>query len=131
MDDGARPEEPGEDPRSDAELIALLRGRGADHDSTAAFATLSARHEHAAKALARQLARSPADADDLVAGAFTRMLEVLRAGRGPTEAFRAYLLTSVRHLAYDRTRAERRLDRHDLRVEPAVVLRRGRLNLVV
>ncbi len=103
----------GDDPRSDAELIARLRGRGADHDSTAAFATLYARHHDAARTLARQLARSPSDADDLVAGAFTRMLEVLRAGRGPTEAFRAYLLTSVRHLAYDRTRAERRLDLTD------------------
>ncbi|HSK60686.1 MAG TPA: sigma-70 family RNA polymerase sigma factor [Actinomycetospora sp.] len=103
----------GDDPRSDAELIARLRGRGVDRDSTAAFATLYARHHAAARALARQLARSPADADDLVAGAFTRMLEVLRAGRGPTEAFRAYLLTSVRHLAYDRTRAERRLDLTD------------------
>ena len=48
-----------------------------------------------------------------MAGAFTRMLEILRAGRGPTEAFRAYLLTSVRHLAYDRSRAERRLDLTD------------------
>ncbi|TDQ64968.1 RNA polymerase sigma factor (sigma-70 family) [Actinomycetospora succinea] len=101
------------DPRSDAELIARLRGRGADQDSTAAFATLYARHQHAARWLARQLARSSADADDLVAGAFTRLLEVLRAGRGPTEAFRAYLLTSVRHLAYDRSRAERRLDLTD------------------
>lgn len=101
------------DARSDAELIALLRGRGADRDSTAAFATLYARHQLAARVLARQLARSPADADDLVAGAFTRMLEVLRAGRGPTEAFRAYLLTSVRHLAYDRSRAERRVDLTD------------------
>ncbi|PVZ14929.1 sigma-70 family RNA polymerase sigma factor [Actinomycetospora cinnamomea] len=103
----------GADPRSDADLIARLRGRGADHDSTAAFAALYARHHDAARALARQLARSPADADDLVAGAFMRMLEVLRAGRGPTEAFRAYLLTSVRHLAYDRSRAERRLDLTD------------------
>ena len=104
---------PGEDLRSDAELIARLRGRGADRDSTDAFATLYGRHQQAARALARQLARSPADADDLVAGAFTRMLEILRAGRGPTEAFRAYLLTSVRHLAYDRSRAERRLDLTD------------------
>ena len=107
------PAGPGEDLRSDAELIARLRGRGADRDSTDAFATLYGRHQQAARALARQLARSPADADDLVAGAFTRMLEILRAGRGPTEAFRAYLLTSVRHLAYDRSRAERRLDLTD------------------
>ena len=104
---------PGEDLRSDAELIARLRGRARDRDSTDAFATLYGRHQQAARALARQLARSPADADDLVAGAFTRMLEILRAGRGPTEAFRAYLLTSVRHLAYDRSRAERRLDLTD------------------
>ena len=109
-DDAGRP---GEDLRSDGELIARLRGRGADRDSTDAFATLYGRHQQAARALARQLARSPADADDLVAGAFTRMLEILRAGRGPTEAFRAYLLTSVRHLAYDRSRAERRLDLTD------------------
>ena len=73
----------GGDLRSDAELLARLRGRGAEQDSTAAFATLYARHQQAARSLARQLARSPADADDLVAGAFTRMLEVLRAGRGP------------------------------------------------
>ncbi|MHC1559474.1 sigma-70 family RNA polymerase sigma factor [Actinomycetospora sp. C-140] len=117
VDDSGRPDDPDGssdgDPRSDAELIARLRGRGADRDSTSAFATLYTRHEQSARALARQLARSPADADDLVAGAFTRLLEVLRAGRGPTEAFRAYLLTSVRHLAYDRSRAERRLDLTD------------------
>lgn len=107
------PDVSADDLRSDAELIARLRGRGADRDSTDAFATLYGRHQQAARALARQLARSPADADDLVAGAFTRMLEILRAGRGPTEAFRAYLLTSVRHLAYDRSRAERRLDLTD------------------
>lgn len=107
-DPGARPTG-----RSDAELIALVRGRAADPASTEAFGLLYARHRAAAAALARQLARSPTDADDLVAGAFARLLEVLRSGRGPTEAFRAYLLTAMRHLAYDRTRAERRLDLTD------------------
>ena len=106
----ARSEASDGDPRSDADLIALMRGRGADRESTEAFGTLYRRHERAARALARQLARSPADAAPLFAGAFTRMLGVLRAGRGPSEAFRAYLLTSVRNLAYDRTRAERRVD---------------------
>lgn len=95
---------------SDAELLAVIRGRPADTGSTVAFGTLYDRHRDAARALARQLARSPADADDLVSAAFARLLEILRAGGGPTEAFRAYLLTSLRHLAYDRTRAERRLD---------------------
>ncbi|MEJ2871160.1 sigma-70 family RNA polymerase sigma factor [Actinomycetospora sp. OC33-EN08] len=95
---------------SDAELLGVIRGRPADTESTLAFGTLYGRHRDAARALARQLARSPSDADDLVSAAFARLLEILRAGGGPTEAFRAYLLTSLRHLAYDRTRAERRLD---------------------
>ncbi len=100
----------GKDARSDAELLAVLRGRPADQASSLAFAALYDRHREAARGLARQLARSPSDADDLVSAAFARLLEILRAGGGPTEAFRAYLLTSLRHLAYDRTRAERRLD---------------------
>ncbi|MDL5160264.1 sigma-70 family RNA polymerase sigma factor [Actinomycetospora termitidis] len=98
---------------SDADLLGVIRGRPADTESTLAFGTLYGRHRDAARALARQLARSPSDADDLVSAAFARLLEILRAGGGPTEAFRAYLLTSLRHLAYDRTRAERRLDLTD------------------
>jgi RNA polymerase sigma factor (sigma-70 family) len=98
------------DVRSDAELLVVLRGRPADQASSLAFAALYDRHRDAARGLARQLARSPSDADDLVSAAFARLLEILRAGGGPTEAFRAYLLTSLRHLAYDRTRAERRVD---------------------
>jgi RNA polymerase sigma factor (sigma-70 family) len=97
---------PGDDARSDAELISEVR---TGPQASQAFGVLYARHQTAARGLARQLARSPSDADDLVAGAFTRMLEVLSDGGGPTEAFRAYLLTSVRHQAYDRTRSERRL----------------------
>ena len=100
------PGTPGDDPRSDAELISEVR---AGTEASQAFGVLYARHQVAARGLARQLARSPSDADDLVAGAFTRMLEVLSDGGGPSEAFRAYLLTSVRHQAYDRTRSERRL----------------------
>ena len=98
------------DARSDADLLAVIRGRPADQASSLAFAALYDRHRDAARGLARQLARSPSDAEDLVSAAFARLLEILRAGGGPTEAFRAYLLTSLRHLAYDRTRAERRLD---------------------
>lgn len=101
--------EPGTGEPSDAELIARVRGRQADPTSAAAFAELYDRHRASACSLARQLSRSPSDADDLVADAFARLLEALRSGRGPTEAFRAYLLTVLRHLAYDHTRAERRL----------------------
>ena len=52
----------------------------------------------------------PADvADDIVAEAFARVLAAIRAGDGPSHAFRGYLLTSVRHLAHDWLQARRRL----------------------
>ena len=64
----------------------------------------------AAYNLARQLSRSTAESDDLVSEAFSRVLDTLRAGRGPDSAFRAYLLTTLRHVAYDKTRRDRRLE---------------------
>lgn len=92
----------------DAELITATRG-----GSAAAYAELYDRHRAAAYNLARQLARSPAEADDLVSEAFARLLAMLRGGGGPESAFRAYLLTALRHCAYDRTRRERRLELSD------------------
>ena len=94
----------GEDAASDAELIARVRG-----GDRAAFGTLYGRHVRAATAMARQLTNSPAEADDLVAESFARVLDTLLDGRGPDSAFRAYLFTSVRHTAYDRTRKDKRL----------------------
>jgi RNA polymerase sigma factor (sigma-70 family) len=84
---------------SDAELISAVRAGDTD-----VFGTLFERHRGAAERLARQLTRG-ADVDDLVAESFTRMLVMLQAGRGPDEAFRAYLLTSIRRLHVDRIRA--------------------------
>ncbi|SDF91274.1 RNA polymerase sigma factor, sigma-70 family [Lentzea fradiae] len=75
-----------------------------------AYGQLYERHVSAAYNLARQLARSPAEADDLVSEAFAKVLDTLRAGRGPDSAFRAYLLTALRHTAYDKTRREKRVD---------------------
>src|SRR4029077_15160669 len=69
-----------------AELISAVRGGDVD-----AYGELSARHVDAARRLARQLA-GPADADDLVSDAFTKVLTVLQRGGGPDLAFRAYLL---------------------------------------
>lgn len=89
---------------SDAELIAVVRGGDKD-----AFAELYRRHSAAAYGLARQLASSPSAADDLVAEAFAKVLEALSNGRGPDSAFRAYLLTTLRHGLYDNTRRDRRL----------------------
>ncbi|MFC5678025.1 sigma-70 family RNA polymerase sigma factor [Aeromicrobium endophyticum] len=87
------------DESSDAELISAVRDGDAD-----AFGALFGRHRDAAERLARQLTRGT-DVDDLVAESFTRMLVMLQSGRGPDEAFRAYLLTSIRRLHIDRIRA--------------------------
>ncbi|MEU4253405.1 sigma-70 family RNA polymerase sigma factor [Amycolatopsis sp. NPDC026612] len=91
--------------KSDAELIADVRS-----GKIASYGTLYERHTGAARNLARQLARSSSEADDLVSEAFAKVLDTLRGGKGPDTAFRAYLLTALRHTAYDRTRKERRVD---------------------
>jgi RNA polymerase sigma factor (sigma-70 family) len=97
-----RPAEP--PPPSDAELIAASRAADA-----AAYASLYERHVTAARNLARQLVHGRAEADDIVADAFAKVLDQLRRGRGPDGAFRPYLLTTVRRAAIDRLRAEGRL----------------------
>ncbi|MFC4853489.1 sigma-70 family RNA polymerase sigma factor [Actinophytocola glycyrrhizae] len=92
----------------DAELIEAVR-----KGTVSAYGALYERHVGSAYNLARQLSRSPAEADDLVSEAFAKVLDTLRAGRGPDSAFRAYLLTALRHTAYDRTRRERKLELSD------------------
>jgi RNA polymerase sigma factor (sigma-70 family) len=84
-------------------LITATRGG----DATA-YDTLYRRHAAAARTLARQLVRGHAEADDVVAETFAKILDLLRRGGGPEGAFRPYLLTAVRRAAYDRHRAERR-----------------------
>jgi RNA polymerase sigma factor (sigma-70 family) len=106
------PIEPG-----DAELIEAVRSGDLE-----AYGLLYRRHAASAATLARQLTGSPAEADDLVAEAFARLLDVLRNGGGPDAAFRAYLLTTLRNTRYDRARRDRKLEwsedmtRHDLGV---------------
>lgn len=92
-------------PPADPELLAAVRA-----GDTAAFGVLYHRHREAARRLARALARDPSDAEDLVAEAVAKVLAALRAGRGPEVAFRAYLLTAVRHAGYDRARRDRRVE---------------------
>lgn len=93
---------------SDAELIEAVR-----KGTVSAYGALYERHVASAYNLARQLARSPAEADDLVSEAFAKVLDTLRGGRGPDSAFRAYLLTALRHTAYDKTRRDRKLQLSD------------------
>jgi RNA polymerase sigma factor (sigma-70 family) len=90
-------------PPSDADLIAASRSGDA-----AAYATLYQRHVAAASSLARQLVRDQAEANDVVAESFAKVLDLLSRGGGPEGAFRPYLLTVVRRTAYDRHRAMRR-----------------------
>jgi RNA polymerase sigma factor (sigma-70 family) len=92
----------------DAELIAEVRSGGTD-----AYELLYRRHVDAARSLARQLTGCPAEADDLVAEAFSKLFSTLRRGGGPDSAFRAYLLTMLRNACYDRSRQDRRVQLSD------------------
>jgi RNA polymerase sigma factor (sigma-70 family) len=105
----ADPPEPPEPPEpSDAELIEAVRSGDLE-----AYGLLYRRHAAAAAILARQLTGSRAEADDLVAGAFAKVLDMLRSGGGPDAAFRAYLLTTVRNARYDQSRRDRKLEWSD------------------
>jgi RNA polymerase sigma factor (sigma-70 family) len=105
---------------TDAELVALVR-----NGTTDAYGELYRRHGPAARSLAGQLAGCAADRDDLVAEAFAKVFGTLRGGGGPDTAFRAYLLTVLRHVRYDRVRQDRRLQLSDdmTRYDPGVPFR--------
>ncbi len=84
---------------SDPELLDLSR----QGDETA-FAELWERHSRAGTAAARAIAPR-LDADDLVSGAYLKIFEMLRAGKGPTGAFRPYLYRVISSLAADTHRS--------------------------
>ncbi|OLZ45973.1 sigma-70 family RNA polymerase sigma factor [Amycolatopsis keratiniphila] len=85
-------------------IVAVRNG------DVAAYGELYERHVASARKLARQLARSSIEADDLVAEAFSKVLEIVRSGRGPSSAFRPYLLTVLRNTAYTKTRRDRKVE---------------------
>ncbi|HET6500694.1 MAG TPA: sigma-70 family RNA polymerase sigma factor [Amycolatopsis sp.] len=91
--------------KSDAELIASVRA-----GTLADYGVLYERHVSAAYNLARQLSWSKTESDDLVSEAFAKVLDILRAGKGPDSAFRAYLLATLRHNAYHKARRDQRVD---------------------
>src|SRR4051812_371097 len=88
-----------ESPQSDADLLHAVRAG----DATA-YRELHDRHVAAARSLARQLVRGEAEADDVVAESFTKILDLVGRGGGPSAGFRTYLLTVVRRTVCDRTR---------------------------
>lgn len=81
-----------EDP-CDAELTEAVR-RG----DMSAYAVLYERHLRAARRASGALTTTPAEREDLIAEAFARLLRVLRAGGGPGDEFRPYLITTMRNV---------------------------------
>src|ERR1700753_1509655 len=75
-------------PLGDSDLLHAIRS-----GDITAYATLYERHAAAARVLAFQLVRGPAEVDDVVAEAFTKVLDLLQRGGGPEDAVRPYLLT--------------------------------------
>ncbi|MGP3916444.1 sigma-70 family RNA polymerase sigma factor [Nonomuraea sp. 10N515B] len=91
-----------ESPQSDAELLQAVR-----EGNASAYGQLYERHVAAARALARQLVKST-EAEDVIAEAFTKILDLVGRGAGPEAGFRTYLLTVVRRTVRDRSRIEGR-----------------------
>ncbi|MEU7430963.1 choice-of-anchor C family protein [Streptomyces sioyaensis] len=87
----------------DAELI--VQARAGDE---AAFGVLYKRHVASARRLAGLYASTPADAEDIASEGFTQVLSAVRAGGGPREAFRPYVLTTVRRIAARRAARAKR-----------------------
>ncbi len=80
----------------DRELLARLRA-GDD----GAFGELFTRHADAVRRFALRHVREHAEADDLTAEAFFRVLQAIRRGNGPTDHVRTYLLTVARRVAWE------------------------------
>nr|WP_201468881.1 sigma-70 family RNA polymerase sigma factor [Microbacterium hydrocarbonoxydans] len=78
---------------TDDEIIEALR-----EGDTRDFALLWARHADAARCAAKLFAPT-IDPEDLVSEAFATILRITRSGGGPTDAFRPYLVASVRNTA--------------------------------
>ncbi|MFJ6670419.1 sigma-70 family RNA polymerase sigma factor [Actinosynnema sp. NPDC091369] len=101
----------------DRELLARVRA-GDD----AAFGELFTRHADAVRRFALRHVREHAEADDLTAEAFFRVLQAIRRGNGPTDHVRTYLLTVARRVAWEWSGRRRDVPVEDeelsLRVEP-------------
>ncbi|MEU8764436.1 sigma-70 family RNA polymerase sigma factor [Streptomyces sp. NPDC048659] len=94
---------PNDLPPSDAELVQLMR----DGDDSA-YEELFRRHSDAVRRYARTCCRDGHTADDLTAEVFARTLQAVRGGAGPEQAVRAYLLTTVRRVAANWTKTQKR-----------------------
>ena len=115
--DGTESSPAGPDPGADRSAVdlaaepdvGLLRLVRAGYDD--AFGELFERHAAAVRGFAMRCTTEVADAEDMAAEAFFRVLQAVRRGAGPEDNVRGYLLTVVRRLA-----AEWSLRRRDVPV---------------
>ncbi|GAA3023920.1 sigma-70 family RNA polymerase sigma factor [Actinokineospora globicatena] len=80
------------------DLALLQRLRSGDD---AAFGELFSRHSDAVRRLALGLVADRAEAEDLAAEAFFRVLQAVRRGSGPVDNVRGYLLIVTRRVAWE------------------------------
>ncbi|MGW3392077.1 sigma-70 family RNA polymerase sigma factor, partial [Streptomyces cinereoruber] len=90
-------------PPSDADLVQLMR----DGDDSA-YEELFRRHSEAVRRYAKTCCRDAHTADDLTAEVFARTFQAVRGGAGPEQAVRAYLMTTVRRVAANWARTQKR-----------------------
>jgi RNA polymerase sigma factor (sigma-70 family) len=91
--------------QTDDELLAACRG-----GDRGAYAELYVRYQPAARAAAAALRVPRSERDDVVAEAFANILQALKKGGGPNEAFRPYLVAAVRNITYSQSRRAVRAD---------------------
>ncbi|KQZ84512.1 hypothetical protein ASD56_11215 [Microbacterium sp. Root166] len=89
------------EPRSDTALVDAARAGDQD-----AYAELWKRHYRAGLNAAGAVTRT-FSAEDLVQESFASIYQAIRAGKGPTQGFRPYLLTTIRNTAAQWGRAKR------------------------
>lgn len=88
---------------SDSDLIQGVRA-----GTSGCQESLYQRHKQVALAVAYRHTDNPSEAEDIVSDAFLRVFSCIARGTGPSEFFRAYLLTTVSREAFGRNNAAKR-----------------------
>lgn len=101
-----RPSRRGEGPEVKAIPEAELIAKAMAGDSAAA-GEFFARHFPYLRLMARRVATSPDRAEDLLAGAMARLLELWKRGEGPAENVLTYLVAAMRNRQIDEHRSPR------------------------
>lgn len=102
-----------DDEPPDPVLLAAVRA-GDLHASGALYR----RHVEPMRRTAARWRHQPAECEDLVAEAFTRVITTVRAGGGPRDDARPYLIVTMRNLAASWSRHDNRVDLYETVPEP-------------